>query len=118
MPKRPLRPCSYPGCHALVSTGSRCEIHANSDDALRGSSTKRGYGYKWRKVRERFLHDNPWCCDPFGDHHGQQIIATQVDHIIPRAIGGLDGVDNLESLCAHCHSKKTAKEDGGFGNER
>ncbi|WP_289184903.1 HNH endonuclease [uncultured Parasutterella sp.] len=25
---------------------------------------------------------------------------------------------NWQALCKHCHDVKTAKEDGGFGNER
>lgn len=42
--------------------------------------------------------------------------ANEVDHV--------DGNDrdsspsNLQSLCTSCHSRKTARENGGFGNRR
>lgn len=45
--------------------------------------------------------------------------ARHVDHILARAKGGaaLDPA-NLRSLCASCHSRKTARADGGFGNRQ
>jgi len=46
--------------------------------------------------------------------------ATVVDHITPHQ-GNWDKFNNpgnLQSLCAPCHSKKTAKSDGAFGNPR
>ncbi|WP_223295494.1 HNH endonuclease [Granulicella mallensis] len=47
--------------------------------------------------------------------------ATDVDHIRP--FNGKDDtlrldIDNLQSLCKACHSRKTAKEDGGFGHAK
>lgn len=77
-----------------------------------------GYGYRWRKLRDAFIARHPICADPF-ELHGDQIVpATQVDHIIPRKRGGTDEEPNLQALCAHCHSTKTAKYDGGFDNAR
>ncbi|WP_442918227.1 HNH endonuclease signature motif containing protein [Magnetococcus sp. PR-3] len=40
--------------------------------------------------------------------------ATVVDHMDGDATNNDSG--NLQSLCASCHSRKTAKQDGGFGN--
>jgi hypothetical protein len=34
-----------------------------------------------------------------------------VDHIVPRAEGGLDEVSNLQCLCSHCNSSKGARPD-------
>ncbi len=118
MPVRSFRPCSYPGCHELVSNGSRCALHAQVSDRARGTSTQRGYGYHWRKIRDNFLAKNPWCIDPFGDHPSQRVAAHQVDHVIPRSNGGTNDESNLQSLCDHCHDKKTASRDGGFGNRK
>ncbi|ELK38933.1 HNH endonuclease, partial [Brevibacillus agri BAB-2500] len=44
--------------------------------------------------------------------------ATVVDHIVPHKGDMRKFWDrmNWQALCASCHSKKTAKEDGGFGN--
>ncbi|MFA5379199.1 MAG: HNH endonuclease signature motif containing protein, partial [Dehalococcoidia bacterium] len=43
--------------------------------------------------------------------------ATDVDHIEPHC-GDYDKFwdeSNLSALCHSCHSRKTAREDGGFG---
>lgn len=42
--------------------------------------------------------------------------ATHVDHRVARSSGGTDDLRNLRSLCHGCHSAKTARQDGGFGN--
>lgn len=45
---------------------------------------------------------------------------AHVDHITPHN-GDPElfyDLDNLQSLCIECHSRKTATEDGGFGNVR
>jgi len=47
---------------------------------------------------------------------GRLTPATEVDHIVPLASGGTNDLENLQPLCHSCHSRKTAKEDGGFGN--
>lgn len=49
---------------------------------------------------------------------GLLVPATDVDHIIPHK-GNEDLMwdeENLQALCHACHSRKTAAEDGGFGN--
>jgi 5-methylcytosine-specific restriction protein A len=35
----------------------------------------------------------------------------EVDHILPRALGGRDAPDNLQVLCRTCHAGKTARQD-------
>jgi 5-methylcytosine-specific restriction enzyme A len=35
----------------------------------------------------------------------------EVDHILPRALGGRDTPDNLQVLCRTCHAAKTARQD-------
>jgi len=36
--------------------------------------------------------------------------AKQVDHITPKAQGGTDDMDNLQSICVECHTTKTQLE--------
>ena len=38
--------------------------------------------------------------------------ATQVDHIKPKAKGGTDDWDNLQSICDRCHDAKTKQDMG------
>ncbi|WP_423837057.1 HNH endonuclease [Sutterella wadsworthensis] len=51
---------------------------------------------------------------------GRLTLATDVDHIKPHRGDPILLFDekNLQALCHACHSRKTASEDGGFGNER
>lgn len=79
----------------------------------RATSAQRGYDRQWRKRRRLYLARHPLCVECEGRDHVVQ--ATQVDHIVPRSRGGADGDDNLQALCAACHSRKTVREDGGGG---
>lgn len=112
MPMKAMRPCSIPGCPALVSSG-RCAQHqlaAPKDE--RPSAAARGYGTDWRKLRVVILRRDPVCrlCKQSPSRH--------VDHIISREGGGSDRPSNLQGTCARCHSRKTAAHDGGFGNRK
>jgi 5-methylcytosine-specific restriction protein A len=40
------------------------------------------------------------------------IDATEVDHILPRALGGTDDLDNLRSVCRPCHLGRGMDESG------
>lgn len=67
----------------------------------------------WHRLRARALRAQPLC--PCGAK------ATNVDHIQPRPRGAegltaLDVLSNTQTLCHACHSRKTARLDGGFGN--
>ena len=121
MPTSAPHPCARPGCPR--TTHERfCEAHkarglARAQDT-RLSSAKRGYGYEWQtRTRPYILRRDPICVNPFNlpDH----IVPSEcVDHKIPREAGGTDAEDNLQGMCLACHARKTAAEDGGFGNPR
>jgi 5-methylcytosine-specific restriction protein A len=116
MPKAPSRPCATHRCPGRAKNGrycAKCAKRAQKRRApeKRASSAKRGYGANWRKIRAAHLKKHPLCVvcgEP----------ATNVDHIIPLAKGGTNASSNLQSMCHSCHSRKTAKHDGGFGNAR
>ena len=40
----------------------------------------------------------------------------EIDHIIPKSLGGKDKYTNLQLLHRHCHDKKTAT-DGSLGTK-
>lgn len=50
----------------------------------------------------------------------QRAASVIADHVIPHKGNWTLFCDllNLQGLCAACHAKKTAQEDGGFGNSR
>ncbi|WP_284641200.1 HNH endonuclease [Paenibacillus silviterrae] len=117
MPKKPLRPCSRQGCKELTRE-RHCANCAGEYDKQRGSSYQRGYDSRWRKERLTFLLANPLCRHCLERQHLSE--ATVVDHIIPHRGDQRLFWDqsNWQALCDSCHSTKTAKEDGGFGNQQ
>ena len=58
------------------------------------------------------LDRDPLCTVP-----GCNRASTDCAHIISRADGGDDDIDNLRGMCHAHHSQETAAKDGGFGNE-
>ncbi len=117
MMQKPLRPCNKPGCNALTRD-TYCDRHKQEPDKQRKSAQERGYTYQWHKESRDYLREHPWCVECQKRGIGEP--ATEVDHIIPHR--GDQGLfwdkDNWQGLCKTCHSIKTAKEDGGFGNTR
>lgn len=114
MPSKPLSPCPAAGCPKRVVPGEkRCADHALPArayyDDRRGTSAQRGYGATWRKLRLLILHRDPLCkaCGAAA--------SAEVDHVVPKRLGGTDAEENLQGLCKPCHSVKTANGDGGFG---
>jgi 5-methylcytosine-specific restriction protein A len=113
------RPCAHPRCSALVQGSTYCQAHARArqarQDQERGSSTERGYGYRWQVTRKGFLREHPFCAKCSTD--AVPVLATEVDHITPHRGNMALFWDraNWQGLCHVCHSRKTATEDGGFG---
>ena len=69
----------------------------------------------WQRLRTQVLNRDPICkiCNRYP--------STVADHIKPhrgiwQLFADLDG--NLEGVCKPCHDRKTASEDGGFGNTK
>lgn len=67
----------------------------------------------WRRLRHAVLMRDAYTCACCGRVAGGKGEA-HVDHIDGNA--GNNALANLQTLCAPCHSAKTAREDGGFGN--
>lgn len=79
----------------------------------RASSTLRGYDKAWIALRARHLREHPGCVVCGAIHH-----SNNVDHVVPHKGDDRLRLDplNLQTLCARHHSRKTAAQDGGFGN--
>lgn len=123
MPFRPPSPCGHPGCAAIVSGAPYCAVHAS--DARRWDGSGRAKARQdrralatssaaWRGIREQVLRAEPLCrsCRQKGVLRS----ATVADHIDGDSHN--NAADNLQPLCASCHSRFTAAHDGGFGNAR
>jgi 5-methylcytosine-specific restriction protein A len=116
----PPRPCTYPGCPALIiGKGSRCEKHKRQEakryDRERGSAASRGYDSRWQRARIVYLKQNPLCIECQKD--GRLTPATVVDHKIAHK-GNYElfwDVSNWQVLCAYHHNLKTAREDNRWG---
>ena len=115
MPNRMPYPCNKIGCNTLTHNRF-CDVHAKLEqwirDKERGSAAQRGYTYKWQQYSKQFLKQYPLCAVCGAP-------ATVTDHIVPHK-GDRDlfwDRFNHQPLCKRCHDRKTATEDGGFGNE-
>lgn len=107
MPSILPKSCAAPGC-ARVTHERFCSECARKQkrqyDKARPSAAKRGYDKRWQRLRLMVLRGEPLCRQCGAP-------ATDVDHIVPRAQGGADELDNLQALCHSCHSRKTNRED-------
>lgn len=113
MPNLIATPCAKPGCPA-ATYGRYCAHHGREEsrryERQRGTSVQRGYGGQWRKLRNAVIARDPICTDC------GRAPSTDADHKTPRSQGGQDTMENLTGKCHACHSSKTARRDGGFGN--
>ncbi len=67
----------------------------------------------WRdRIRPAQLSREPYCAKCKKD--GRIKLATDVDHMDGDATN--NDASNLQSLCHECHSVKTVRFNGGFGN--
>jgi len=107
MPRKPKRPCAYPGCPNL-SDGQYCEEHRvqerrKYDKYIRSPEVKRKYGSVWRRIRDSYAKEHPLCERCLKE--GQLSPVEEVHHILPVKRGGTHSRDNLMSLCRSCHNK-------------
>jgi 5-methylcytosine-specific restriction enzyme A len=121
MPNKPDWPCRYPGCPNLTDhPRGYCSEHLpfkyREEDLDRLSPSERGYDSRWNRVRAFYLAHNPLCVECLSE--GRVEAATVVDHIRPHKGDKMLFwcEDNWQSLCKMHHDRKTAKEDGAFGN--
>ena len=107
MPRKPKRPCSYPGCPKLTD-GRFCEEHAKVEAKRyekydRNPDTRRRYSRAWKRIRDRYISQYPLCEQCEKD--GKIVPAAEVHHKIPISQGGTHARENLMSLCRSCHTK-------------
>ena len=64
---------------------------------------------KFKAQRIRVLNRDAHTCYYCGIDN-----ATHVDHVVPKAMGGGDELDNLVAACASCNQRKGSKPQGLF----
>ena len=64
---------------------------------------------KFKAQRIRVLNRDAYTCYYCGIDN-----ATHVDHVVPKAMGGGDELDNLVAACASCNQRKGSKSQGLF----
>ncbi len=107
MPRKPLRPCSFPGCPRLCE-GRYCDEHRiherrRYDSTERSADVNKTYGRKWRKIRAEYAKAHPLCERCLKD--GKLVPVEEVHHILPVKWGGTHDFGNLMSLCQSCHTE-------------
>ena len=107
------KPCTHPGCGALVKGGGgHCQKHPATNgfnEKLRGNRHERGYGTEWDKLRSAVMQRDNGLCQPCARQH-KVTLGNAVDHIVPKAEGGTDHDTNLQTICNECHTAKTKVE--------
>ena len=104
--------CSEFGCRERAIADGRCEKHPRpfKDLGTRPAYHKLYQSSLWKVLRDNVLNYYPVCVKCAKD--GRVTSATVVDHMTPHR-GDTKlfmDVNNLRSLCASCHSVKTAYE--------
>ena len=82
-------------------------------DKRRGTTTQRGYGHAWTKLRAKLIAAHPYCawCGSTDK--------LSVDHIIQRQHGGTDDLSNLRVLCFSCNTQRRRGWEGeGVASKR
>ncbi len=107
MPRKPKRPCAFPGCPNLTDK-QYCEQHEKVQNKLYNKYERRAdvnirYGRAWRRVRQRYVSAHPLCERCLVE--GKITPVDEVHHIIPVSQGGTNDESNLMSLCKSCHNK-------------
>lgn len=90
-----------------LAEGTRCkDCQAERDQRLnqrRGGAHVRGYTRQWQRTAAKVKRRQPACavCGATTD--------LTVDHVVPKAAGGTDDEDNLQTLCRSHNGAKGAR---------
>jgi len=110
MPARAHTVCKSRGCSRITSSDDGyCERHAGEQrpGSWRGWDPR--YDFAWKRLRAAVLDRDEHLCQPCR-RAGRLTLATEVDHVTPRSLGGSESPENMQAICKACHRRKTAAE--------
>lgn len=105
-----------PSQHKRPSIGKR-HARKHRTPEQRGTSSNRGYDYRWQQFRASFLAANPLC--EFCLHRGRVEPATVADHDLPH--GGdpeLFWANTFTALCKFDHDSTKARLEAAYSGDR
>jgi 5-methylcytosine-specific restriction protein A len=109
MNDKPIKLCHHGNCNSITVRGNYCLDHQRVNKSIEyRPEYRRLYASKvWKQLRKIILTNNPMCVHCLNDD--TITIATDVDHIIDHKgnVKLFYDINNLQSLCHNCHSKKT-----------
>jgi 5-methylcytosine-specific restriction enzyme A len=80
---------------------------------------ERGYGQAWQRLRAEVLKRARYLCQCAECSSTARVrLASEVDHIVPKAKGGTDHLSNLQAIHPECHKRKTQRDEGHTPKER
>ncbi len=105
--------CDHPDDSDVVMKNKKIKVH-KAFTTKRHSNVQKvhKYGRTWQRLRKKIISRDKCICQMCDKSVLKR--DAQVDHIKPVNKGGLDTEDNLQLLCASCHSEKTDKENSGW----
>lgn len=117
MPRQPKHPCSYPGCPKLTDKRF-CEEHeklsnSNYEKYGRDKSTKKRYGRAWKRIRDKYAAEHPYCELCF--ERGIIVPTEEIHHKLLLSEGGTHDRRNLIALFKSFHSTIHAKRGDYWG---
>lgn len=102
--------CQWPGCPNTMDGGRYCDEHRRKN-ALPKKTDPRYWTTEWRTTKRAIFVRDGYRCQMCNRLIGLE--PPHCDHIIPVSQGGGDEEDNLQTLCAGCHNRKTMEEEAG-----
>ena len=99
-----LRPCLSCG---IATKATRCPACTSERNIARGSSTKRGYTSRWRRISAAQRRRVPYCELRLP---GCTFLADAADHIVPLEQGGKSTAGNARSACTACNNRRRHTE--------
>ena len=118
MPKRPKRPCSFPGCPNLTD-GRFWEEHEKQENKRyetydRDPAVRKRYGRAWKRIRDSYAAAHPLC--EMCQAEGKLTPTEEIHHKLPLSKGGTHARENLIALCKPCHAKIHAESGDRWHN--